>query len=444
MRKKLKKYNLLPISTVIENFSHDGRGVARVNGKATFISGALTDEQVTFLYTNQKKDYDEGRVVSVNVASNLREVPKCAHYEICGGCSLQHLKAEAQIQEKQKLLIELLNKIGKTNPGELLEPLVGPIWHYRNKARLSTRYVRQKSATLVGFRERDNSRFIADIKECLVLNKKVADEINNLRELLTSFTDPNTIAQVEVAAGDDDVALIFRNMLELTEDDELKLKNFADRTNFKIFLQPGGMDSVFLFYPENASEYLTYVLPDFNLKYSFHPTDFTQVNAFINRKMIARAVELMDLSGEDIVLDLFCGLGNFSLPLANNAKQVIGVEGSNTMVDRARMNAYDNGINNVDFMVLNLEEEDSLSNNLFKKANKLLIDPPRTGAHAIVKQIDKLDIKRIVYVSCNPVTLARDTDVLVNRHGYKLVSSGVMDMFPHTAHVESIALFLKE
>ncbi|MDF1757936.1 MAG: 23S rRNA (uracil(1939)-C(5))-methyltransferase RlmD [Legionellaceae bacterium] len=443
MKRRRKKIQLPPVTTFVEGFSHDGRGIARIDGKTTFIQGALANETVTFEYTRQKKDFDEGRLLTVETPSPERIDPECPHYDMCGGCSLQHLNSESQIEQKQALLLDALQRVGNCTPDNVLAPLTSDVWHYRNKARLSTRYVAKKEATLVGFRERNNPRYITDIHTCKVLNKIVADEIDNLRCMLTSFDNPSNIAQIEVAASENDVALIFRNMEDLTSKEEELLQAFSDKTNFKIFLQPGGPDSVFLFYPTNVSEFLTYSLDGFAIEYKFHPTDFTQVNAKINKLMVPMALEFLDLTESDVALDLFCGLGNFSLPLATKCKSVVAVEGSSAMVERAMMNAKDNGIDNITFLAANLEEEDSLNNPAFVNVNKLLLDPPRTGALEIVKQINKLNISKIVYVSCNPITLARDADILVNQHGYRLVDAGVMDMFPNTAHVESIAVFVQ-
>lgn len=442
MRKK--KVNAEPIAVNIEKFSHDGRGIARVDGKTTFVSGALADEAVTMQYKRRKKDFDEGVTLSVEKASPFRVDAKCPHYAMCGGCSLQHLDLQKQIDVKQELLLDLLQRYAKLAPQSILEPLRGEAWNYRNKARLSVRYVSKKGDALVGFRERDNSRFIADIHDCLILNKQVASSIDALRKLISSFTDPTTIAQIEVAAGDDEVALIFRNLAELTDEDKVKLKQFAIDYNFRIYLQPKGPDSVFLFHPETASEYLNYSLPDFSINYQFKPTDFTQVNSAINRKMVKQAIELLDLNENDKVLDLFCGLGNFSLAIAKHANYVYGVEGSQDMVERASMNMRHNSLSNAEFFACDLDQDFATLVAKFAQANKILLDPPRSGAYAVVKQIGQLAIERIVYVSCNPVTLARDTDILVNEFGYKLISAGVMDMFPNTAHVESIALFVKD
>lgn len=443
MKKKSKKPALELSDVFVESFSHDGRGIARIDGKTTFIKGALAIETVSFAYLRQKKDFADGKLLSVSIPSPSRVEPKCQHYSMCGGCSLQHLDSDAAIREKEALLIDALERIGKVKVEKTLPPLTASLWHYRNKARLSVRHVAKKGQTLVGFRESDNPRYIADIDTCLILNKRVADEIVTLKNLLSSFDNPSSIAQIEVAAGELDIALIFRNLVALTANDEEKIQIFAKKTEFKIFLQPGGQDSVYLFYPKDVSEFLTYSLPSFDLEYKFHPTDFTQINGEINQLMVPMAIQLLELNKADIVLDLFCGLGNFSLPLAKKCRQVFGIEGSVNMVKRAGMNAFDNAIENITFIDADLEKEDILDNKLFKNVNKLLIDPPRTGAYTLVKQIDKLNIERIVYISCNPLTLARDAGVLVNQHGYKMLSAGVMDMFPHTSHVESIAVFVK-
>ena len=443
MRKRRQRPSPVPVTTTIEKFSHDGRGIARIDGKTTFIDGALPQEQVTFQYTLKKKDYDEGIVLSVEQPSPQRVEPLCPHFAMCGGCSLQHLDGAAQIHEKQALLIDLLARVGHCQPDTILAPLTSDLWHYRNKARLSVRYVEKKQATLVGFREKSNPRYITEINQCLVLNARVDAELVPLRQLIDSLDDSHCIAQIEVAAGDSDIALIFRNLTPLTADDEEKIRQFADKADVRIFLQPAGPDSVYLFHPIDAGNYLNYRLPDYDVNFQFLPTDFTQVNSGLNRLMVTHALSLLELNADDVVLDLFCGLGNFSLPLARHSAKVVGVEGSDAMVERASMNATANGITNTQFFCANLEKEDALAGLIHHSFNKILIDPPRTGALEIVKQIDKMSPERIVYVSCNPATLARDADILVNQHGYRMISAGVMDMFPHTSHVESIALFVK-
>ncbi|WP_454783807.1 23S rRNA (uracil(1939)-C(5))-methyltransferase RlmD [Legionella sp. WA2024007413] len=444
MRRAKSKLNPTTQTAQIDNLSHDGKGIARINGKATFIQGALPGELVEFQYTRIKKDFDEGFLLKVVEPSTLRVEPKCPHYSMCGGCSLQHMNEEEQIHFKQEQLLDLLGRYGHTQPQIVLPPLVAGYWNYRNKARLSVRYVEKKQTSMVGFRERSNPRYITEITQCPVLNAKLDADIIPLRQLIDSMQDKNCIAQIEVAAGDKEVALIFRNLTPLSLDDELNIQKFAEEYDYKIFLQPGGPDSVYCFYPAKASEYLTYTLPDYQINFSFHPTDFTQVNSALNRTMVPQAIELMDLKSTDIVLDLFCGLGNFSLPMAKFCSKVLGVEGSKNMVERAYMNAKLNHIQNVDFYAANLDDVHEVKKLVQQPCNKVLIDPPRSGALEIVKQIDALNPERIVYVSCNPVTLARDTDVLVNQKGYKLMKAGVMDMFPHTAHVESIALFKKD
>lgn len=444
MNKRKQRFSNNPITAVIEKFSHDGRGIARIDGKTTFIDGALPGETVQFNYKSKKKDYDEGLVFSVIQPSPQRVAPACPHYTLCGGCSLQHLEGTAQIHEKQALLLDSFTRIGHCQPEAILAPLTSTLWGYRNKARLSVRYVEKKQSTLVGFREKNNPRYITEINTCPILNSRVDAELPALRQLVDSFDDPHCIAQIEVAAGDEDIALILRNLSQLSANDEEKLRAFSDRTQFRIFLQPKGPDSVYLFHPQEAGDFLTYQLPDYQVTFQFLPTDFTQVNAGLNRKMVTMALDLLELESHDVVLDLFCGLGNFSLPLAKKVAKVIGVEGSDAMVGRATSNAAANGIENTQFFCANLDDEQSLSVLFDHPFNKILLDPPRTGAMEVVKQMDKLNPKRIVYVSCNPATLARDADILINQHGYRLCSAGVMDMFPHTAHVESIALFVKE
>ncbi|KTD41213.1 23S rRNA (uracil(1939)-C(5))-methyltransferase RlmD [Legionella parisiensis] len=443
MRRAKSKPNSVTQTAQIDNLSHDGKGIARINGKATFIQGALPGEQIEFQYTRIKKDFDEGLLLKVLAPSSIRAEAKCPHYSMCGGCSLQHVSEEQQILFKQDQLLDLLSRYGHAQPQVVLPPLSSGYWNYRNKARLSVRYVEKKQSAMVGFRERSNPRYITEITQCPVLNAKLDADIIPLRRLIDSMQDKHCIAQIEVAAGDDEIALIFRNLTPLNLDDELKIKEFAEQYQYKIFLQPGSPDTVFCFYPSKSSEYLSYKLPDYQITFFFHPTDFTQVNSALNRSMVSQAIQLMDLKSTDIVLDLFCGLGNFSLPMAKFCTKVLGVEGSKTMVERAYMNAQLNHIQNVDFYAANLDDVNEVKKLVQQSCNKVLIDPPRSGALEIVKQIDALNPERIVYVSCNPITLARDTDILVNQKGYTLIKAGVMDMFPHTAHVESIALFEK-
>lgn len=437
----MKTHQFPETTTTIEKFSHDGRGIARIDGKTTFIQGALPQEKVVFQYLKRKRDFDEGRVVSVEVPSPHRVEPKCSHFGICGGCSLQHLEPSMQVHEKQALFLDMLERIGHCQPEAVLPPLLGPVWQYRHKARLSVRYYEKSSSLRLGFREKNNPSWIMNIEHCVVLHPKVEAHLEELRHLIASFDEIRMIAQIEVAAGDDEVALIFRHLSPLSVLDEAKLIAFAEVTGFLIFLQSGGPHTVALFYPKDAKEFLTYRLPTEGIGFSFHPTDFTQINAGLNRLMIPHALELLALQPEDNVMDLFCGLGNFSLPIAKHCAKVVGVEGSDMMVDRARMNAIENDLPHVSFMSANLDDGVVMDRLAEYPVNKLLIDPPRVGAMEIVKRIERLNPERIVYVSCNPATLARDAGILVNEKGYRMTRAGVMDMFPHTAHVESIALF---
>lgn len=432
-----------PVTASIEKLSHEGRGVTRVDGKVVFVDGALAGETVRLAYVRTHREYDEAVVEEVLAGSPDRIEPRCPHAAMCGGCSLQHLESGAQIREKEALLLELLRHTGKVEPEETLPPLQAQSWHYRTKARLSVRFVEKKAKTLIGFRERVNPRFIAEIESCAVLDARVDNALMTIRALLDSLENPRAIAQIEVAASDERVALIFRNLVPLSAKDEAALAGFAETSGFIVCLQPGGPDSVYLLAPADASMMLEYSLEEEGITYRFHPTDFTQVNPAMNALMVREARRHMELTPDDSVLDLFCGLGNFSLALAKYCRNVMGVEGSSEMVERARMNAQANGITNASFEDMNLDAPGVIAKLSEHGASKLLIDPPRSGALEIVRTIDSLALTRIVYISCNPVTLARDAGVLVNEKGYRLVAAGVMDMFPHTAHVESMAVFEK-
>lgn len=430
-------------SGVIEKLSHDGRGIARIEGKTTFVAGALAGETVTFEYIRRKRDFDEARVVDVEKASTLRVTPRCPHYGVCGGCSLQHLEENAQIHEKEAQMQDMLTRIGHIEAKSVLPALADKNpWHYRNRARLSVNYVPKKNRVLVGFREKYHPRYVADIKQCHILNQRVGDALLDLSALIGAMDNPRIFPQIEVSAADDVIALVFRHMDALSEADKTRFREFSDAFGFQIFLQPAGIDSIALFYPEDAAP-LTYALPAQDIQLQFYPTDFTQVNARLNRAMVTQAIELLDLTSDDIVLDLFCGLGNFSLPMARSCARVIGVEGADVMVSRASDNAARNQIENTLFLCANLDDENALAPLKTYKANKVLLDPPRTGALEIVKHIEHIHPEVIVYVSCNPATFARDAAILVDEKGYILQKAGVMDMFPHTTHVETMGLFIK-
>lgn len=425
----------------VAHFSHCMRGIARIEGKTAFIQGAVPGEKVSFQYTRRKKDFDEGKVLAVLEPSPARVEPRCPHYALCGGCSLQHLSIDAQIQAKESILLELLERVAKTTPEKILPPLQEKVWHYRSKARLSVRFVEKKQSTCIGFRERHNPRYITDITQCPILHPALDAALPALRALMDTMEDKESIAQIEVAAGDEAIALIVRHLKPISENDKEKWRIFADSYSFKIFLQPGNADTVAPFYPEDF-QWLSYRLPAQDLTFFFAPTDFTQVHLSLNQLMVQRALQMLELDPGDRVLDLFCGLGNFSLPIAQNAAQVTGIEGSTDMVERCFMNAQHNHIDNVQFFAANLDDPKAVSQYTHIVVDKILIDPPRTGALEIVKQIDAFkEAKRIVYISCNPITLARDAAILVHQKGYRLTAAGVMDMFVHTAHVESIAVF---
>ncbi len=437
--RRRKKLPTEPVAATIESLSHDGRGVSHIDGKAIFIHGALPGEEVLFTYTRKQRRFDEGVVHEVLSASPDRVDPRCPHFGLCGGCSLQHMESGAQIRSKQEVLTEAFRRIGEVEPEEILPPLVtGSPWGYRRKARVGVKYVPKKGKVLVGFRERGSS-FVADLGRCEVLHPKVGESITSLSEMIETLSIRDKIPQIEVAMGDKECVLVFRVLEEPSEADRTTLHAFGKANGFTIYLQPGGPDTV---QPLNGDPIqLHYALPEYHLDIAFLPTDFTQVNSELNRLMVHRAVEMLDPAPEDRVLDLFCGVGNFTLPLARKAREVVGVEGDAALVARARDNAQGNGIGNVSYYTANLYESLEKEPWLIGSFDKALLDPPRSGAKEVLEHLPKLGIQRIVYVSCYPGTLARDAGELVNRHGYRLLLAGVMDMFPHTAHVESIALF---
>lgn len=434
----------------IINLSHDGRGIAKIDGKTVFIRGALPGEQVEFKYTNLHAKFDEGHVTTILTASPDRVTPPCPHAGICGGCNIQHMSSPAQILLKQNSMLEQLSHFGKQNgkdtelaPRELLPAMTGPTIHYRRKARLGVKYVAKKESVLVGFREADNGRFLTDIQECKVLDERVGTLITPLKTLLHALDARREIPQIEVAIGDNDVALIIRHLSALSREDIERVISFAKEHGLRIYLQPGNTESIHLLTPQDDRMMLSYALPEYGLNMQFHPADFTQVNAQINQQMVSRTIELLNLNASDRVLDLFCGLGNFTLAIAKRVNFVVGVEGDKRMVERARMNAESNNITNGDFHAADLTQDVSHFPWAKESYNKILIDPPRSGALEILPLIVKYKPELIVYVSCNPATLARDAGELVNTYGYTLQSAGVMDMFPHTSHVESIAVFIK-
>ena len=438
-RKKVKLPNY-PVRVVIESMTHDGRGIAHVDGKAVFVDGALPGEEISFLYTGRSRKYDEGRVCEIFSASPERVEPRCAHFAICGGCSLQHQAEDRQIYSKQQTLLDNLARIGKVEPQRVLAPLTGPVWGYRNKARLGVKFVKKKGRVLVGFREQ-RKPYLADIRRCEVLHPSVGERIGELAELIQGLQARERIAQIEVAVGDTVSALVFRNLDPLSEADSDALRAYAQSTGLHLYLQPKGPDSIELLWPE-ASQ-LSYRLADYAVDIDFLPVDFTQVNPAINQPMIHQALSLLQIEKTHRVLDLFCGLGNFTLPMARTAAQVVGVEGDAGLVQRARDNALHNGIGNTEYHVVDLSEDPVDQPWMQQHFERILLDPPRSGAQELVTHLGGLGAERLVYVSCHPGSLARDAGVLVNELGYRLEAAGVMDMFPHTTHVESMALFVR-
>ena len=433
-----------PFALDIVSLGHDGRGVARrpdgdANaGKTVFVSGALPGERVMAKQTAKSRHFDEAATVEVLSASADRVEPRCPHFGVCGGCVLQHLAEEKQILSKQQVLIDNLQRIGHVQPGTLLPPLTDAAWGYRRKGRLSVRRVEKKDKTLVGFREAD-PRFVADLSVCYTVIPQIGEKLGAISALVDAMDGRRDIPQIEFIAGDATVALVFRHLQPLSDRDRNALTMFAQTNDFAIFLQPGGIDSVHALWPETVP--LSFALQQWNIELNFRPLDFIQVNAGLNQKMIARTLELLDVQPDDRVLDLFCGLGNFTLPLARVAREVVGVEGEAGLVARARENAAHNALANVQFHAADLAQD--LSGHAWMRAgfDRLLLDPPRSGADVVLKQLPLKGLKRIVYVSCHPASLARDAGYLVNERGWKLMAAGAMDMFPHTAHVESIAVF---
>ncbi|MGD2138246.1 MAG: 23S rRNA (uracil(1939)-C(5))-methyltransferase RlmD [Gammaproteobacteria bacterium] len=431
-----------PVAEIaVESLAHDGRGVARQDGKTVFIEGALPGERVAMEYRATHRRFDEARATAIHQASPDRVAPRCPHFGVCGGCSLQHLDTAAQIRAKQQVLLDNLKHIGGMEPETVLAPLTGPAWGYRGKARLGVKDVIKKGRVLVGFRERGGG-YIADLSRCEVLHPSVGKRIGELAGLVAKLDARARIPQIEVAVSEAATALVFRYLDPPGEADLARLREYAQASGLHVYLQGSGPDSVQPLAP--ADSVLSYHLPGQQVEIRFLPHDFTQVNAAINRQMIARVLQLLEPDAHDRVLDLFCGLGNFTLPLARLAGRVTGVEGEAGLVSRARGNAALNGLENVAFHVADLAADQRGSDWAGGNYSKVLLDPPRSGAAEVIDTLGNIAPQRIVYVSCHPGSLARDAGRLVQDKGYRLKAAGVMDMFPHTAHVESIALFKRD
>lgn len=443
MARTRSRLDRTPFQTDILDLSHDGRGVARRDGeggKVTFITGALPGEVVTAEPTARNRHFDEARTIEVVQASPQRVTPRCPHFGVCAGCVLQHLEESQQIVAKQRVLIDNLTRIGHVTPGTVLPPLVGDSWGYRRKGRFSVRRVEKKDKTLVGFRELD-PRFVADLSQCLTVIPEIGMKVGVLSGFIETLDGKRDIPQIEFIAGDDAIMLTIRHMQPLSDADRAAWIAFGQAHGLAISLQPGGVESVQPLWPAEVP--LSFKLAPWDVELAFRPLDFIQVNAKLNVQMIAHALALLDAGPDERVLDLFCGLGNFTLPLARTVRNVVGVEGDAGLVARARENAVRNGLENAEFHAADLTQDQRQASWMRQGFDKLLLDPPRSGAIEVLQQLPLKQFKRIVYVSCHPGSLARDAGYLVNEQGFTLVSAGAMDMFPHTAHVESIAVFEK-
>jgi 23S rRNA (uracil1939-C5)-methyltransferase len=444
-------------SATVAALTHAGEGIIR-DGKTVFVPGALPGENIRFRRTRTHRQHDEAELVEVLSPAPQRVVPRCAHFGVCGGCALQHMSPEAQLEARQTELQDNLERVGKVTPRTWLPPLRGPVWGYRRRARLGAKFVTKKGKVVVGFRER-LAPFIADVQHCDVLTTPVGDLITPLAELIMTLGIRERVPQIEVAVADNAVALVFRVLDPPSPDDLERLRAFRAAHGLRVYLQPGGLDSIHEL--DTPGEPLRYQLPKFKVELEFLPTDFIQINGAVNEALVSRAVELLELTPSAEVLDLFCGIGNFTLPMARLAKRVVGVEGDAALVARARHNAQRNELENTEFHVADLARlpgsaPASGPNSraaptradaaivgapwLRKGYTHVVLDPPRAGAREVLASVVSLEPQRVLYISCHPGSLARDLGVLVNEHGFTLEAAGVLDMFPHTAHFESLAL----
>jgi len=427
----------------IESLDQEGRGIARRDGKVIFVEGALPGESVEIETYRKKASFEIAVATTIRNPSASRTTPGCEFFGLCGGCSLQHMDSRTQVAAKQRVLEDNLWHIGKVRPELMLPAIHGPAWGYRHRARLTSRYVSKKGGALVGFHEKRSS-YVADMRSCAVLPPRISALLMPLRALISGLSIRARMPQIELAITDVADALVLRNLDPLTPDDEERLRAFADAHRVVFYLQPAGPESAQVFHPPDAGE-LYYKLPEFDVQIHFRPTDFTQVNHSINQVLVRRALNLLAPQPGERIADLFCGLGNFTLPIARSGAQVTGIEGSAGLIRRAEENARRNGLaGNTQFLTMDLFKIDAAQWAALGRFDKLLIDPPRDGAMELVKLIGADSPRRIVYVSCSPSTLARDAEVLVAVHGYTLRAAGIVNMFPHTAHVESMALFERE
>ena len=434
----MKRISVAPEEADIVDLSHEGHGVAKPDGKAVFVADALPGERVVLRRIGRRRNYDEAVLEQVLVASPDRVPAECPHFGVCGGCALQHLAPTAQLAFKQAQLLENLSRLGSVQPEHVLEPLTGPVWGYRRRARLGIKLVPRKGRVLVGFRER-SAPYVADLHECRVLAPPAGSLMDPLAELVAGLSIAARVPQAEVAVTDDACALVLRVLDEPSADDLAKLRQFEAAHPVRFYLQSGGVETVRPL--EQGQPPLGYALPAFGLRLEFEPTDFIQVNGALNEAMVSRAVELLEIEPSHAVLDLFCGLGNFSLPLATRAREVVGVEGDAGLVARAAANARRNAIGNASFFAADLTADPGPASWAGRPYDCVLLDPPRAGAREILPLVGRSGARRVVYISCHPGSLARNAGLLVREHGFRLRAAGVMDMFPHTTHVEAVAVF---
>ncbi len=428
-----------PEQGTVAALTHDGEGIIK-DGKAAFVGGALPGEVIRFRRVRRHRSHDEGQLLEVIAASPDRVTARCAHFGICGGCALQHLSADRQVEIKEQQLRDALERVAKLTPQRWLPPLRGPQWGYRRRARLGARFVPKKGRVVVGFRER-LAPYIAALERCEVLAAPVGALIGPLSAMLTGLASREFIPQIEVAIAENVTALILRVLRPLPEGDIAALQEFGRQHGLRLYLQSGGLATVAPLEQGTELEALRYSLPEFGVTYDFAPTDFVQVNAAINAAMVSQVIALLQLDGQSRVLDLFCGLGNFTLPLARRAATVLGIEGDAALVERARHNAVMNGLTNAQFLAANLTQPLPLTAPYLAGGfSHVVLDPPRAGALEVMPTIAHLAPRKVAYISCHPGSLARDIAVLVHEFGFALRAAGVLDMFPHTAHVESLAI----
>jgi 23S rRNA (uracil1939-C5)-methyltransferase len=434
---------LKALSGYVKDLSHDGRGIIKIDKEVYFVEGALVGELVNFSYQKRFKKQNIGRLLSVVEVSSKRVTPRCEYFEDCGGCAMQHLDSEEQVLFKQNTLVQSLSRLGNVEPTTLLQPIVGQFWNYRRRIRLATQWRKKTNSLRFGFRQH-KAAGIVPINHCHVMDSRASQLLPELQRILNGLANKKNINQLEITCAEYTSTLLLEHSAPFSDGDiDLLASWLADNPDFKIYLKSGG---VCIEVATNSMPYRlpSYLIPEFGIAVEYNPTDFIQINGTINKLMIKQAVDLLEVSSDDSIVDFFCGIGNFSLPFSTIAKRVLGLELNQRMVDQAERNAQSNKLHNVKHVVADLYDSYPHDAGLLKSYNKVLLDPPRSGAGYVISElIPKFYPEKILYVSCNPATLARDSGVLVNKLGYRLESAGIIDMFPHTAHVESTALFTR-